>query len=90
MHGNRLTPSQEVAEALGWYQVDGEFELRLEMIAEVKPSPAPMSQRLDGRPKYDCRTVILSDIHLGTTGSKADDVVDSLKHIRCKNSRDWV
>ena len=76
--------ARETAEALGWDQVVGEFELRLEMIAEVKPSPAPMPQRLEGRPKYDCRTVILSDIHLGTPDSKADEVVDFLKHIRCE------
>ena len=54
------------------------------MIAEAKPSLAPMPQRLEGRPKYDCRTVILSDIHLGTPDSKADEVVDFLKHIRCE------
>ncbi|KAB2637897.1 MAG: UDP-2,3-diacylglucosamine diphosphatase [Verrucomicrobia bacterium] len=35
------------------------------------------------RPKFTCRTVFLSDIHLGTVDSKADEVVEFLKHIQC-------
>ena len=34
--------------------------------------------------KYDCKTVVLSDIHPGTPDSKANEVVDFLKHIRCE------
>lgn len=36
------------------------------------------------RPKLSCRTVFLSDIHLGTPDSKADEVVEFLKHVRCR------
>ena len=35
------------------------------------------------RPKLACRTVFLSDIHLGTPDSKAAEVVRFLKHLRC-------
>jgi UDP-2,3-diacylglucosamine pyrophosphatase LpxH len=35
-------------------------------------------------PKFSCRTVFLSDIHLGTPDSKADEVVEFLKHIHCR------
>jgi UDP-2,3-diacylglucosamine pyrophosphatase LpxH len=36
------------------------------------------------RSQLSCRTVFLSDIHLGTPDSKADEVVEFLKHIRCQ------
>lgn len=74
--------ARETAESLGWDKVVGEFEGRLADIAgagmrekAVKPGK---------RPKLSCRTVFLSDIHLGTPDSKADEVVDFLKHIHCR------
>ena len=76
--------ARETAAALGWDEVVGEFEFRLAEIAGIKPAKAPVPQKLDKRPKYECRTVILSDIHLGTPDSKADEVVDFLKHLRCE------
>jgi UDP-2,3-diacylglucosamine pyrophosphatase LpxH/glycosyltransferase involved in cell wall biosynthesis len=76
--------ARETAAALGWDEVVGEFEFRLSQIAGIKPAKAPVPQKLDKRPKYECRTVILSDIHLGTPDSKADEVVDFLKHLRCE------
>ncbi|NJM37513.1 MAG: UDP-2,3-diacylglucosamine diphosphatase [Akkermansiaceae bacterium] len=39
--------------------------------------------KIGKRPKHDCRTVFLSDIHLGTHDSKANEVVEFLKHVRC-------
>lgn len=42
------------------------------------------SKRSAKRDKLSCRTVFLSDIHLGTRDSKADEVVDFLKHIECR------
>ena len=36
------------------------------------------------RLKCSCLSVFLSDIHLGTAESKADEVVEFLKHIRCR------
>ncbi|MEX1115685.1 MAG: glycosyltransferase [Akkermansiaceae bacterium] len=80
-HHHLRIAARETAEALGWDQVVGEFERRLELIAGVKPSPA--SKKLSKRLKFSCRTVFLSDIHLGSPDSKANEVVDFLKHIRC-------
>lgn len=76
--------ARETAESLGWDQVVGEFEARLESIAGIKPPVVPAPVKLEKRPKYACRTVFLSDIHLGTPDSKADEVVDFLKHLRCE------
>ena len=36
------------------------------------------------KPKLNVRTVILSDVHLGTPHSKADEVTHFLKHVRCE------
>ncbi len=82
-HGLRIA-AREVAESLGWEQVVKEFEFRLESITGNKPSPAPAPGRLAKRPKFTCKTVFLSDIHLGTPDSNANEVVDFLKHIRCQ------
>ncbi len=82
-HGMRQA-AREVAETLGWDQVVREFEFQLETISEGRRSKAPASYKLGKRPKFSCRTVILSDIHLGTPDSKANEVVEFLKHIRCQ------
>ncbi len=51
-----------------------------------KPSSkkTPQPSKVGKRPKYHCRTVFLSDIHLGTPDSKAKEVVEFLKHLRCE------
>ena len=36
------------------------------------------------KPTLNVRTVILSDVHLGTPHSKADEVTHFLKHVRCE------
>ncbi|MES2659420.1 MAG: glycosyltransferase [Verrucomicrobiota bacterium] len=72
-----------VAEDLGWEQVVRDFESRLESIAGIEPE-AETPEKSTKRPKYDCRTAFLSDIHLGTPDSKADEVVEFLKHLRCR------
>lgn len=77
-HELRLA-AREVAETLGWDQVVREFEFRLESIAPSSPRG-----KLAKRPKLSCRTVFLSDIHLGTPDSKASEVVDFLKHLSCE------
>ncbi len=82
-HPLRLA-ARETAESLGWDQVVNEFEFRLEVIAEIKPATVSASVKLGKRQKYSCRTVFLSDIHLGTPDSKADEVVNFLKHLRCE------
>lgn len=76
--------ARETAEVLGWDRVVGEFEMRLMSIAGIQPSgTVSLPVKLAKRPKYSCKTVFLSDIHLGTPDSKANEVVDFLKHIRC-------
>jgi len=75
--------AREVAEGLGWEQVVRDFESRLESIAGIEPEIVTPPVKTSKRAKYACRTVFLSDIHLGTPSSKADEVVDFLKHLRC-------
>jgi UDP-2,3-diacylglucosamine pyrophosphatase LpxH/glycosyltransferase involved in cell wall biosynthesis len=82
-HPIRLA-AREVAENLGWEQVVKEFESRLRSIAGVSERNSPKPGKIGKRPKHDCKTVFLSDIHLGTPDSKANEVVDFLKHIRCE------
>ncbi len=76
--------AREKAETLGWDQIIAEFEQRLQDITTpeiTQPTPDIVKEKL---PKVACRTVFLSDIHLGTPDSKADEVVNFLKHIKCK------
>lgn len=74
--------ARETSESIGWDQVVGEFERRLAEIARP-PAPTPKEEGKKRKAKLSCRTVFLSDIHLGTPDSKADEVVDFLKHLRC-------
>ena len=76
--------ARETAESLGWDKVIGEFEKRLAEIAGSGACHPRATAREGKRPKLSCRTVFLSDIHLGTPDSKADEVVTFLKHIRCQ------
>ena len=76
--------ARETAESLGWDQVVSEFESHLAGIAGIKPPPQRVRAKKGKRRKLSCRTVFLSDIHLGTPDSKADEVVEFLKHIRCQ------
>ncbi len=86
-HPGMRAAAREKALTLGWDAVVSSFETHLQAIrrdapAEAKPGPLPC---LTGgkRPVVTCRTVFLSDIHLGTPDSKACEVVEFLKHLRC-------
>lgn len=35
--------------------------------------------------KIKCKTIVISDVHLGTQGSKAKELVSFLKHYKCEN-----
>ena len=70
------------AETLGWERVVEEFENRLARLSML--APAPVATLSGKRPKLRCRTVFLSDIHLGTPDCKASEVVRFLKHVRCE------
>jgi UDP-2,3-diacylglucosamine pyrophosphatase LpxH/glycosyltransferase involved in cell wall biosynthesis len=76
--------ARATAEQLGWDQVIDQLETRLGEIAGTgHRSPKPVAAG-GKRPKLECRTVFLSDLHLGTPDSKTGEVVDFLKHIRCE------
>jgi UDP-2,3-diacylglucosamine pyrophosphatase LpxH/glycosyltransferase involved in cell wall biosynthesis len=77
--------AREKAETIGWASVVDSFEQRLRFIAGERPVEAQRntSSKSDKRPKHACRTVFISDVHLGTPDSKAHEVVNFLKHLRC-------
>jgi UDP-2,3-diacylglucosamine pyrophosphatase LpxH len=85
-HHEMRQEARESAAGLGWDAVVGEFEARLKGISDAAPRREGNSLRWKpgGRPQLQCRTVILSDIHLGTDDSKALEVVEFLKHLRCE------
>ena len=78
----RLAARRSV-ESLGWGEiVEGLEEIFKGVVAAVGIRGSVT--RSAKREKLSCRTVFLSDIHLGTRDSKADEVVDFLKHIECR------
>jgi UDP-2,3-diacylglucosamine pyrophosphatase LpxH len=85
-----LTPDDDLrksarntAETLGWDHVVDSFANRLiEMNNRNNINDMTIPKKTK-RKKLSCRTVFLSDIHLGTPDSKADEVVNFLKHIKC-------
>lgn len=67
-----------------WTKIVDHFESKLAQAARHKdPLINTKGQRVIPE-QLDCRTVFLSDIHLGTADSKTEEVVSFLKHIRCK------
>jgi UDP-2,3-diacylglucosamine pyrophosphatase LpxH/glycosyltransferase involved in cell wall biosynthesis len=72
------------AEALGWDKIVREFESRLSELTGNSKQQEPITMNAKKPEKLVCRTVFLSDIHLGTPGSKADEVVSFLKRVRCE------
>ena len=75
--------ARNTAETLGWDHVVDSFANRLiEMNNRNKINDMTIPKKTK-RKKLSCRTVFLSDIHLGTPDSKADEVVNFLKHIKC-------
>lgn len=86
-HGMRAA-ARDKARTLGWDAVVSSFEGHLEAIRVTAPAAiTPRSLPLVSgkkRPIVSCRTVFLSDIHLGTPDCKASEVVDFLKHLRCE------
>ncbi len=81
------TSARDLALTQGWDQIVGSFEDRLRSIgasAEAAPHPHSQPQRSGRREKVSFRTIFLSDLHLGTPDSKAAEVVDFLKQIRCE------
>lgn len=75
--------ARATGERLGWDAVVREFEGHLADISNVEPSRAHALHAEAKRPRLNCRAVFISDLHLGTPDSKADEVADFLKHIHC-------
>jgi UDP-2,3-diacylglucosamine pyrophosphatase LpxH/glycosyltransferase involved in cell wall biosynthesis len=76
--------ARSTAEQLGWDQVVEQLEARLgEIAGKPGKDKNPVKSEIK-RKKLECRTVFLSDIHLGTADSKTEEVVDLLKHVRCE------
>ena len=81
------TAGRELALTQGWDAVVADFETRLLEISGKAEAPARKYVKLPKigkRQKVSFRTVFLSDIHLGSPDSKADEVVDFLKQISCE------
>lgn len=78
--------ARRTTESQGWDRVIDKFESTLGTLAEdfARRNPQRLRSIKLGRPKLSCRTVILSDIHLGSPDSKAKEVVRFLKHIDCR------
>jgi glycosyltransferase involved in cell wall biosynthesis len=73
------------AQQLGWDGVIESFEQRLGIIARAAtPSQSTQAHKRGKRRVIPCRTVFLSDIHLGTDDSKAAEAVEFLKRLRCE------
>jgi UDP-2,3-diacylglucosamine pyrophosphatase LpxH/glycosyltransferase involved in cell wall biosynthesis len=70
------------AERLGWDSIIAEFESKLAGMTVPAQNTPPLAMPKPEKQSY--RTVFLSDIHLGTPTSKADEVVEFLKRIRCE------
>jgi len=86
-HPGLRAAAREKALTLGWDAVVAGFEGHLEAVRDTAPAAPPRLLPCTGgrkRPLVSCRTVFLSDIHLGTPDSKAAEVVDFLKHLRCE------
>ena len=79
-----LHAAREIAGQLGWNRVLDDLEGRLSELAAGGRQTLHATSKTRKRSKLDCRTVFLSDLHLGTPDSKADEVVHFLKHIRCR------
>lgn len=76
--------ARKTAESLGWDAVVEEYEQRLSEISKAGRSRLKKPAGSGNRPEFPCRTVFLSDIHLGIPDSKADQVVEFLKHVKCR------
>ena len=77
------TAARATAEPLSWSGIIERFESILANSARTRqPMLNHQGKRLKPE-KFSCRTVFISDVHLGTPECKADEVVSFLKHLEC-------
>jgi glycosyltransferase involved in cell wall biosynthesis/UDP-2,3-diacylglucosamine pyrophosphatase LpxH len=75
--------ARTTAAALGWAEVVARFEEILREVAGLHLPPSSRWAGYIGAGTYRCRTVFLSDLHLGAPGCKAHEITSFLKRIRC-------
>jgi len=82
-----LRPVREAAtrtvEPLSWDRVVERFESILATSARTRQPMFDEQGKRRKPEKFSCRTVFISDVHLGTPESKADELVSFLKHLQC-------
>ena len=69
---------------IGWDKIVERFE---EHLNDVRPKPPKKGEKrklTQRKGKFVFRTVFLSDVHLGTPDSKADEACEFLKSLRCR------
>ncbi|MGJ8672667.1 glycosyltransferase [Rubritalea sp.] len=64
-----------------WDKVTSDFERHLEEMILTKPVT---QRRVNKRRQLELRSLFISDIHLGTSDSKAREVVEVLKAVKCE------
>ncbi len=67
-----------------WDHIIRDFELHLTHLANAATSAIPGCRPAHKPERFSCRTVFLSDLHLGTPDSKAHEVAEFLNHIKCR------
>lgn len=75
------TAAQQTATQLSWKNIGQTLE---GYFKEIMKSGKARRRAKDERVPLKVRTLILSDLHLGTEDSKAREVVDVLKHTECE------
>lgn len=78
------TGARDTAVAHVWPEVTRRFEDILSGVARLRTAPERAREGRFRPGKFDCRTVFLSDLHLGTADSKAREVTAFLKRIHCQ------
>ncbi len=83
-----LAPLRESARQtslpLSWDHIVGRFEAILAQSARTRQPMFDHQGKRRKPEKFSCRTVFISDVHLGTPECKADEVVSFLKHLQCE------
>ena len=77
------TAARTTAAAHGWPAVVTRFEEILNEVTGLHLSPSSRWAGYIGAGTYQCRTVFLSDLHLGAPGCKAHEITSFLKRVRC-------
>lgn len=82
-NGEIREDARKSVEALSWDSVVDAFERHLHRISVDNPRRFACRKKLNKRYKKSYRTILISDVHLGTADSKVTEVIDFLKHTSC-------